>query len=390
MLDVHRLHSQIEAFRIYRQQEEQRLRARRAAALEAFAACAADWQGARDRAEEALRRGAWRGLVAELCGPPDACAAAPPPPRPLTAVATDGSQIYPDRHVEPTCYLLNIARVAFHYGTEEPPLLRAEPDLRYRARDLDDLRAEEGEAALLDLTAEVVAALRDEQELRWLLETARDERRPGRPVVALADGTLIRWMLRGLKRPRLEEALLARYLDVLEGFRYDGIPLASYVSMPGNTELVSLLRLLRGEAETEEADDSIRGVLDRHLFEAILAPGERSALFVSGSHIQRYYGSEHRIAYFYIRHEQEVGRVEVPAWVAREPALLDLLHAALLDECRKGGGYPMILTEAHQRAVIRAPERALFYRILERQMTMAGLHGLTGSQKAAAKRIPRI
>lgn len=390
MLDFHRLHPQLSDFRAYRVDEAVRLRDKLALALDAFAACAADWEGVRDRAEEARKRNAWRALTAGLQEPPDTCADAPSRTRPLTVVATDGSQIYPDRHVEPTCYLLNVSRIAFHYGTDEAPLMVAEPDLRYRARDLEELRAEDGEGALFDLSAEVVSALRDEQELRWLLDTAREERRPGRPVVALADGTLIRWMLRGMKHRTLEETLIRRYTALLDGFQAEGIPVASYVSMPGNTELVSLLRFARGEAEDQDDEASIRGVLDRMLFEATLAEGERSALFVSGSHIQQAYGPDQRICYFYVRLPEEVGRVELPAWVAAQPGWLNLLHSAVLDECEKGGGYPMVLTEAHERAVIRAPEKALFYRILEREMTAAGLRGLTGSQKAASKRTPRI
>jgi len=392
MLDLHRLHAQIAALRAHRVDEFARQRRQCADACDTLAACAPDWEALRDAVADARARGAWRTLTAGLRERPDARAAATAPPRPLTVVATDGSQIFPDRHVEPTCYLLNVSRIAFHYGTDEPPLMQAEPDLRFRARDLDALRAPDGEAALFDLSAEVVSALRDEQELRWLLETARGERRPGRPIVALADGTLIRWMLRGMKNRALEDRLLARYLDLLDGFRADGIPVASYVSRPGNTELVNLLRFVRREPEFPGLDDdpdaSLHGLLDRTVVEETLAVGERSALFVSGSHIQQAYGAEGQICYFYVRLPEEVGRVELPAWAAAQPGWVDLLHAVVLDECRKGGGYPMVLTEAHQRAVIRAPEKALFYRILEREMVGAGPGA--GSQKAAAKRAPRI
>src|SRR5690606_27637248 len=97
-------------------------------------------------------------------GAPDGCHACGPRPTPVTVVATDGSQIYPERHVEPTCYLLNVSRIAFHYGTEEPCVIEAVPQLRYRARDLEDL-AGEGDDARFDVTVEVVSALRDEPEL---------------------------------------------------------------------------------------------------------------------------------------------------------------------------------------------------------------------------------
>lgn len=389
MLDLHRLHAQLSDFGRYRSEESRRETDRLRLALEAFTTCCAAWSDWNERAEAAHRQRRWRSLTAGLTEPPDACAAESAPPRPLTVVATDGSQIFPDRHAEPACYLLNVSRVAFHYGTDEPPLLRAEPDLRFRQRDLDLLAIQDGEA-MFDVTAEVVSALRDEQELEWLLHTAREHRRPARPILAVADGTLIRWMLRGMKNRTLEDTLLARYLGLLEGFREDGIPVCSFVSKPGNTELVNLLRFVRGEEEEGPEEASIRGLHDRHLFEAVLEVGERSALFRSGSRIQAAYGPAQEIHYVYVRLPEEVARIEMPRWVAEQPGWLDLLHGALLDECRKGGGYPMILTEAHERAVVRAEERRLFFGILERTLRAAGLSEATTSRKALSKRIPRI
>jgi hypothetical protein len=244
-------------------------------------------------------------------------------------------------------------------------------------------------------TSEVVSALRDEQELQALFDVAQASRIDGRPLVALADGTLIRWMLRRMQNRDLEQKLIARYADLLRRFQDERLPLCSYISMPGNTEVVNLLRVQRGEHEApDEDDDSLEGLLDRWLFERRLEPGERSAIFESSSHIQREYGASDRICYFYLRTgprsgASEVGRVEVPMWVAEAPELVDLVHATVLSECEKGEGYPMILSEAHERAVIRAKERELFYELIERQMTRAGLR-FTASNKQSSKRRPLV
>ncbi len=287
--------------------------------------------------------------------------------------------------------------------------MQAVPQLRYRARDLEDLTPE-GDEARFDVTIEVVSALRDELELHWLYRTAAAERRSARPVVALADGTLIRWMLRGMKNRALEDRLVERYIAELAKFKADGIPVASYVSRPGNAEVVNLLRFHLGEPddapearapdaaaprgmmphEITQHEMTLRGLLDRHLFERVLAVGERSAVFASGSKILDRYGPEHHIVYVYVRTAQEVGRIEMPRWVADAPGLLDLVHAVILEETEKGGGYPMILSEAHERAVVRQPEKDVFYRILERQMHAAGLAAPSTSGKALSKRAPRI
>ena len=390
MLDFHRLHDQFRDFSAYHVEDGQRRRSRLERACAALKGCASEWEQVRDAVERAKPRTLTARLLDES---PDHCGPACDRPLAVTVVATDGSQIYPDRHVEPACYLLNVSRIAFQYGTLEPPVMTAEPRLRYREQDLALLQ-DSGDLdpahQMLDLTAEVVSAFRDEMELELLFETAELERRSARPILALADGTLIRWMIRGMKQRTLEDLLVARYVEVLERFRQARIPVCSYVSMPGNAELVNLLRFHLEEDEHIAEEDSLRGLLDRDLCTRCLEVGERSAVFGSDSHVLKDYGAELRICYFYVRTEQEVGRVELPRWVAADPELLALVHAVVLDQAEKGGGYPIILQEAHERAVVRAPEKALFYQILERELQRRGLTGYATSGKALSKRSPRV
>ena len=389
MIDFRRLSGQLAGFADYRRAEDGRHAERLGRACEALGGCH-EWEALTETARAATS-GPLRALPTS---DPRQCHSAPPRPPTVTVVATDGSQIFPDRHVEPACYLLNIGRVALHYGTLDPPLIAAEPTLRYRQADLDSLTEDDDPTSAPDFTAEVVSALRDELELRWLFDTADAERRSGRPIVALADGTLIRWMLRGMKNRALEDTLIARYVAELERFRAAGIPVASFVSRPGNAEVVNLLRLHRGEADWDVAPDSLRGLLDRHVFERTLAAGQRSALFLSRSKVLDQYGP-HRIAAFYVHLGApgcpgEIGRVEMPEWATRVPGWLDLVHAVILDQAAKGGGYPVVLQEAHQRAVVRAEETEIFHRILARTVRAAGGNVPTYSGKAASKRAPRV
>lgn len=389
MLDLHRLQQDFEGFSAYQAQEQALLAGKLARALDALCEAARDW--------EALRAAAQAGdpgwLMADLREVPTACCPPGARPTPVTVVAADGSQVYPDRHVEPSCYLLNVSRIAFQYGTTEAPVMEAVPAFRYRRDDLDAL----GDDLLEEkATAEVVSALRDELELKALLDAAAEARRPGRPILALADGTLIRWMLRGMRNRALEDRLIASYARTLDGFAEAAIPLCAYLSMPGNTEVVNLLRFHQGErrAAPHPYETSLAGLVDRWLFERLLAPGERSAVFASTSHIQQDYAPASRICYFYVhacdRHgAAEIARVEMPLWVAERPDLVELVHAVVLSECEKGDGYPLILSEAHERAVVRARERELFYRLIDEQMHRAGLRH-TGSRKQASKRRPSV
>lgn len=387
MLDVQQLQDELEAFNAYQAEVQQQRREQVEVAEAALRAAGEVWTALRD----AVRRAQPQELVADMREVPTATYAAPERPTPVTVVATDGSQIYPDRHVEPNCFLVNVSQIAFQYGTTEAPLLTATPRFHYRQREL----APHFDAVLSSMTTEVVSAIRDDYELRELLSTARATQRPGRPLVALADGTLIRWMIRGMRNRSLEQALIRRYTEKLQGFLDDELPLASYISMPGNTEVVHLLQFFLDSDLADEAPETrLDGLVDRTLFARTLAPGERSAVFSSTSHIQREYPEGNKICYFYLHVPStagtgEIGRVEVPQWVADRPALLELVHGVVLSECRKGEGYPMILAEAHERAVIRAPEREQFYRMIERQLQRAGL-ATGGSRKDFSKRRPRI
>ena len=384
MIDFTRLAGQLGDFAAYRREEDTRHADRLRRALDALAACREDWEALVERAES-RPKGPLRALPQSDPGERFTCGNRPAT---VTVVATDGSQIFPDRHVDPACYLLNVGRVALHYGTLDPPLILAEPDLRYRQHDLLELAGDDDPVSV-DFSAEVVSALRDEQELHWLFETAAAERQSGRAIVGLADGTLIRWMLRGMKNRRVEDRLIDRYVAELDRFQAAGIPLASYISRPGNAEVVNLLRLHLGEEDFSAEPESLRGLLDRHLFEEVLNEGERTPLFSSRSQVLKRYG-DHQIVAFYVRGCDEIGRVEMPEWVARQPEWLDLIHAVVLDQCEKGGGYPIILQEAHQRAVVRAQEKEVFYRILARQVRDAGGATPSYSGKATSKRAPRV
>ena len=203
-----------------------------------------------------------------------------------------------------------------------------------------------------------------------------------------------------MRNQPLEEALIRRYTGYLQDFRAGQYPLASYVSMPGTTDVVNLLRFHLGELgdDGEWVDDetpTLRGFLDRTLFDDVLAVGERSAVFGSASHIIREsYPEGQAICYFYLKiptgpQTSEITRVEMPEWVLDIPDAVDHLHATLLDECRKGSGYPVSLSEAHEHAVIRADERDAFFRLIERRLRRAGLP-TTGSRKRLSKQRPRV
>jgi hypothetical protein len=107
-------------------------------------------------------------------------------------------------------------------------------------------------------------------------------------------------------------------------------------------------------------------------------------VFESTSRVLADYGP-HQIFFFYVHAGDEVGRVEVPRYVAEDDELLDLVHATIVDQAAKGGGYPVSLSEAHERAVVRGSEREGFYRHLEEVFVRNDI-GVVASRKSLRKR----
>ena len=290
-------------------------------------------------------------------------------PSDFSVLAADGSHIDVERHLALRCSLMNIGVCQLEYGSNpnvflcSEPYLAATPEER-RLTDPQDQRSSvllEGPLLGIKRSVEEVAALA--HHALGLPE--------GQPALALVDGSLILWQLTGtgpppgrypdyVRRAFLENGLLTSLerLRGLVGAR--PLTVAGYISLPGSSEVVNTLR-----QETGPSDDGGE-ITDRDLFARVLAPGERSALFGSRISVVRdYYGSSQTVRFFYLNVGEEIARVEVPAWVAEDSALLELTHGLLLDQCRRGQGYPVALQEAHEQAVINGADREEFRRIVE-------------------------
>lgn len=381
MLDFNKIQQQLGRFSLYQAE----LLARRRTQLEAFLALWAEIKAngqAATMIKNTKAEKKSKTLVATPLEIVTKTVRASPRPEVVTVVATDGSQIYPDHHIEPTCYLLNFSQIGFQYGTTEKPCMNAVQDLRYREQDFEAF-----DHTLSSINAAFVSAIRDIRELEVLLETAQVNWVADRPLVALADGTLIRWTIQGMKNKALETLLIDRYSQALEGFMECSMPICSYLSQPDATDVRHLF-------ETYHTA-SLDLLTDRMLFNEVLGVGERSAIFKSQSEVLEKYSEAQQVAYFYVkvkgrRNITEVARVEFPLWVAAQPTWVDLILSVVLDQAEKGDGYPIILSEAHEKATIRQHEEALFFQLLDRQLRNSGMGSIITSRKQASKKRPVV
>lgn len=304
----------------------------------------------------------------------------PPPPTPtdFIVVATDGSHIDVDRHRTTRCYLINIGAAILHYGAESRATLDSFPCLYSQEEDLV-ITSPESKAREQPIEGVLLGIKRAVEECCQLARLVAQL--PGdRPILALLDGSLILWGLEGYPE-FVTEALLERglfpCLDELKTLSQNRqLALASYISFPRSTDVVNVLRVALCPYDPADCDrycstkkekdcDAVAGVQDRELFVHLLAEGERSALFISQSSVVRKHYGEHEVYFFYLRVGEEIARVEIPRWVAENKELVNLTHALVLDQCRRGQGYPVALSEAHEQAVVTAADKESFWQLVE-------------------------
>ncbi|MFN3387027.1 MAG: DNA double-strand break repair nuclease NurA [Candidatus Thermochlorobacter sp.] len=310
----------------------------------------------------------------------------PERPASLILCATDGSQIFSDRHLNADFFLLNISRIIFYIGTTQKPTLQSHPQLYDVYQFEQDLTPENEDEPLI--SPEFVSALRQEEELRHLLDAASHARQEKNPLLALIDGTLICWHLKRLKPQTLQDAFTERYVQLLGKFRQQHLALASYISFPSSKEVVNLLQVLLQQELAAAQVEVPKNYDDAEFFAGYLSKGQRSAIFASRSESLKYYEEADRIYFFYLHTGREIARVEFPKW-CYDLDMIDFIHATLFDDLEKGGGYPMTLTEAHEQAVVKSSEQEEFYRLFER-LCMAKGYRLNYSAKSLSKRIAKL
>ena len=309
---------------------------------------------------------------------------APPIPERVDLMATDGSQIYPDRHGLAFYFLINVGGLVFRHGSGQAPETTTRPRLYYTEQEVYP----EGEPASGDL----VNALRSLAEMRVLAEMALAEPVQGPARLALSDGPLLIWLQRTAIPQGKQAEMLAEYVGDLDRLRQTSTPAGGFVSRPHSAEVVALLYLAQSEGRPGLKglhETRFRGLTDRALF-WFLEDGERSALYARGTPANEEFGRHgHAIWFFYLNTGADVARVEVPEWVAGRPDWLDLVHAAVYDQCLLNNGYPYVLTRADELAVILGAEREVLEGMLVQAMARHGLDFPELSRKAQQKRVAR-
>jgi hypothetical protein len=291
-----------------------------------------------------------------------------------SVLAVDGSQIYYDRHQGPACYVINTGAVYISY--QQP---RSVVEMDNQPHVFPVSGQEEKAAAVVDAAREI-------QEIKKLTELAL-RHDAERNFVALFDGTIV-WQ----GEYEDESSQVYAYLGYLEQLYQKGILWCGYVSFPKSRELANLFRLWKVEFHEDELSSlsaHFLSLTDRDIVELYLQNGQRSIVFEHRSPVSYIYPGHLKPYFCYVHVGKEIARIEIPAWIAADQEKLDHVCAVVYDQAQKGDGYPVVLFEAHEQAVIKQQDKMMFYHILY-SMTQQKNQAFQASQKSIKKRVISI
>ena len=364
-----------------------------------------------------------RDRVAVPTGPLDERIPAPPRMASYTALATDGSEIDPDRHGPGgNFFVINIGLARIPYGQPgREVLLRSVSRLGYTDEELFivDPGNPRRQVPVRDRHLD---AQRTVDELRALADLAETEvaQHGDMPIVALVDGTLLFSVLEERPQDFLRQHFYSEYVAQLDRLRQADVALAAYASRTRGADLMSLLRALCGgdpatctmcEArqtkmfapgeDGRRGDKSaarpaplhatcpLRGITDAQVLGRGLRQWDRSALLRVRSNVHDPFYGEHRVYFFLLDTGAEVARVELPEWVARDRRKLGWVHSALVDQCEKGFGYPAVLARADDRAVLSSSDRVVLDGLVRQELARRGVLA-TPSAKLGRKQVRTV
>ncbi len=173
---------------------------------------------------------------------------------------------------------------------------------------------------------------------------------------------------------------------------------AGYVDKPRSDYLTAALELVlldrAGQLSQAGKIRDLWPVRDIDLLGDLVQPGRRSAVFQLRSSAAQHFSGELALHYFYLNVGREgkahLARVEIPRWVAQDAGLIDLLHAALLDQCAQMGvrPFPYVLHRAHEVAVVRLEEKDQIENMIIAELHRQGVEVGEESGKQSAKDLP--
>ncbi|MFC1894585.1 DNA double-strand break repair nuclease NurA [Candidatus Dependentiae bacterium] len=283
--------------------------------------------------------------------------------------SVDGSQIYPDRNMAGArCFLINLGGCKIQYNKTKNSQVDffSEPKVFLP----QDLFLSQGFDNKVTFSSDFVDLKREELELKRAYHYLQNTE------LCFIDGTMIFWNLEG-KQQEVKDYFLNSYLKYLHKFYERQHLVAGYISFTKSRELVNLIKL--GLCRFTAADciachreylefpcNVIDNLIDSTIVKFFLRKNQRTTVFYSTSKIIKYYPDHLKPCFCYLHIGQEIIRLEFPYWIAQNVNYVNFICKIAIDQCIKGQGYPVVLAEAHEQAVVKGPDREFFYHLIQK------------------------
>lgn len=202
--------------------------------------------------------------------------------------------------------------------------------------------------------------------------------------LTLLDGSLIWWSLDLEKNENNREKCLKTLLSFFQKARDKQVIPIGYISGSQSSDLLNCLKAIhcsenypKPKANCKECKDQfcqiLSGVRDDYLLELYAQKNKLTAfitpLFESKVDILKEYGP-HGILFFYLYFQGECARIEFPAYYLKD---LLWIQQCVCDQLQKGHGYPVILSDVHQLAVVNENEKRELRNLIQQSLHEQGL-----------------
>jgi hypothetical protein len=323
-------------------------------------------------------------------------------------IATDGSQIMPDRHKAVQYAAIQVAGAGIVYGHSSlpdrlPHAFSATKRKPITFKDETQLYDDSGEL----ISPGEISTERDLMEIELLATHCEAFRDAGLRSIAVADASIVPFALLNEQlvrnSPRRAAELLERITRALNRMKACDAIVGGYIDRPNSNALTRTCALADVPHEAladrrtlgnalKRLDQNIRGISDRFLLEPLLQPSKRTALFeptwlVNGPAYLGQSGHTMRCCYLNVSADRPaIVRIEMPEWCS-DTISVGIMAKVMERHANMGGGYPLILKAAHEEAVLSPNDERAIDRMIERSMIEEGILAMPSfKQEAKDKR----
>lgn len=329
-------------------------------------------------------------------------------PSDYALIASDGSQILPDRHKPMLFAFVQAACACVVYGCEgNDAAKKLSFDLQQqkssRIINEDDLAMHSESVNLNSL----VSNQRDLLEIELLAEVSEKFAALGVKCVMLVDGSIVPFALLNERALAANKKLFTTLVDYLDRIRDTGAVLVGVIDRPNSNGLAQTCALAEAntinEATLRDLDKRHAGIYDRHILESVLSPQRRTAMFDPNwlvnddEHLGRF-GHAMRACYAnfseqpsvddrssFVHRSSSIMRIEMPLWRSMSEDV-GAVSAVIQRHVRIGNGYPFILKAAHEEAVVGKDDQAEIENAIHQELMRRGIFVRESSKQEAKDR----